>query len=337
MKKVLITAYYELKESILLASEALKNTGLDVISFPLYKYYADINDKDDNYVNIFNNFINKEKPDVILWWYFSIPTNDLEKIVTEHKKIKQFMFNWDEPYNWALCDIKNKAKFFDCVFITAAEKINNYIQNGTKKAIVLYPGYDTKVHHIIIDDNDDIKKKYTCDISICCTNLYEDLDKFPDQYIVRKNLVDDLYDNQEKYDYIFHIYGPKKFEKMYPNSYKGFINYYDTNYLFNYSKINICTHVQQGANKYLNERVNMILGSGGLLAVDKVNGIDKIFDVQKECVILTQNNYIEQLVEILKNYDGYYLTRFNGKQKSLEYTWDKWASIIYAELELFKQ
>ena len=41
----------------------------------------------------------------------------------------------------------------------------------------------------------------------------------------------------------------------------------------------------------MNERVILILGSGGLLLVDKVDGIDEILVPNKECVILDKDNF----------------------------------------------
>jgi len=326
--KILITSYYELRESLLCASKSLQKLGINVISYPLYKNYFDHNEKLSNCCEHFVEFIQSEKPDVILWWYINILSEDMDYIVRHNPLVKNIFFNWDEPYNWEPWDIKNKAKFFDCVFVCCEETLTNYLENGSKNAVYCLPGYDPKVHNIIVDENDNDMQKYSCDISFCCTNLYEG---FENQYVPRKELVDTIYNNQEKYDYTFHLYGPESFREKYPKSYKGYINYFDTPKLFNYSKINLCTHVQCHKNKYLNERTILVLGSGGLLFVDDVKGIDEVLDIDKECVVIDKDNYLEQIVDILKNYDEYCMRRYDGHVKSKEYTWDKWAKLIYDE------
>jgi len=335
--KILFTCYYELKDALRLASKYLSNFNHDVLGFPLFRYYADINDKTPEYTQLMIDCINENSIDVILWWYFSIPTSDMEIIVKACPSVKNIMFNWDEPYNWKDCDIQNKSKFFDAVFVTCAEKLNDYVKYGTKEAFLQFPGYDSSVHNIIInDDDDDIVKKYTCDISICCTNLYDNDRLYPNQYIKRKELVDKIYECRKKYGYSFKIFGPEKFRDIYPESYAGFVNYQDTNKVYNYSKINICTHVQYNTYKYLNERTINILGSGGLLLVDKVDGIDEILTPNVECLILDKNNYIEQIVQILSNYDDYLMIRHNANAKSKLYTWEKWASNINEYLKSLK-
>jgi len=148
----------------------------------------------------------------------------------------------------------------------------------------------------------------------------------PDQYINRKTLIDTIYQNMEKLNIKFHIYGPTKFKNMYPKAYKKFVNYYDLNKVFNYSKINICTHVNNKYSMYINERVSLILGSSGLLYVDNIK--DLFVQNNKECIIIDQKDYLNQITQILQNYDDMYLIRYNGHQKSKSLTWSKWSDII---------
>lgn len=312
--KILITSYYELKDSLLAAAKALEKLGNIVINYPLYQYAYDKHDKIDNYINHMEEFVLMNNPDVILWWFFNIPESFMERIY--NTKIINILFNWDEPYNWTCNNIKDKAKFFDIVFVCSEEKLDEYIKYGTKFAYLLYPGYEPDLFFPC--DN-----FYNCDISICCTNLYED---YPNQYINRKKLIDDIYTNQDKYNYIFHIYGPQKFELLYPKSYKGYAKYDDANMIYNCSRINLCTHVQQNAKKYLNERVINILGSGGLLLVDKTTEIESV--LSDGCIYLQKDNYIEQIVSILENYKKYDIVKSKGYELSKQFTWDKWANFI---------
>lgn len=321
--KILITSYYELRESLLLAAKSLEKHGNTVISYPLYQKYNDKHSKIENYKDDFIKYIQDNNPDVILWWYIGIPTDSFGDIVRNTNKINIF-FNWDEPHNHSSCDLKNKAQYFDIVFVTCKETLSFYLENGTTKAICLYPGFSPEVHQPLLDKHVD----YECDISICCTNLYDNLNVFPNQYIVRKELVDTIYKNQKDHGYKFHIYGPEGFKRLYPESYKGFVRYNDTTKVFNYSKINICTHTMCDKGGYLNERVFLILGSGGLLFIDDIKDIDDTLQDGYNCVKINKERYIEQICDILKNYNNYIKIRKNGYIDSKKYTWDKWAENI---------
>ena len=327
--KILITTYYGLKESLLCASRSLNKVGFECYEYPLFRYYADKYDKLDNYVDHFMGYIREVNPDSILWWFIAIKTSDIERIKQDNLSIKHIFFNWDEPFNWGHCDLENKSKFLDRAYLCSSEMFDNYRKSGCE-CYLLYPGYDPSIHYYILNNNLLDQEKYSCDISIVCTNLYSDPVKYPDQYICRKKLVDDIYNNQEKYNYKFFIYGPDLFKELYPKSYRGYINYEDTNKVFNYSKINICTHVHNDKDKYLNERTWMILGSGGLLYIDKIKGINesKILEDNIDCIIIDKNNYVEQVKNILDKYDDYYKIRHNGYVKSQSYTWDRWAEYI---------
>jgi hypothetical protein len=252
----------------------------------------------------------------------------MEKIVNcIDTNIINIYFNWDEPFNWDSCELYNKAKLLDAVFICCEETLPKYIEHGTKESYYCLPGYDKNIHTPLFFD-DSNEENYKCDISICCTNLYEDPILHKDQYVQRKELIDTIYNNQNKYGYTFFIYGGESLKNLYPQSYKGFVSYNNTNYVFNYSKINICTHVQCNKNMYLNERCILIAGSGGLLFIDPVKGIDNIFQNNINCVHIDKDNYINQIVNILNNYDKYYTIRHNIHKTSKDFTWDKWAEII---------
>ena len=321
--KLLITSYYGLRESLLSAANSLRKNGINVIDFPLLKIYrsSDILNKKLE----FDNFIKKECPDMILWWYINIPFDDFKYIIENNKHIKNFYFNWDDPHNWNPTKLYKKCQFIDCSFVCCEQSLPKYLEFGSKQVVYSLPGYDSKIHNIIVYDNNN-------DISFCCTNLYVDNEIYPNQYINRKELIDNIYINQKKYNFTFYIYGPEFLKALYPESYKGYIKYEETNKVFNYSKINLCVHVQSNAYKYLNERTILILGSGGLLYIDKVDGIETILESNINCVIIDKNNYLMQIRNILDNYDKYYAIRHNGHIKSKEFTWDKWALNVASQI-----
>lgn len=321
--KLCVVSYYGPMESIELGENALKKY-FEVYDFPLFKYMFDQYDKVDNYVDIFMEFIMDNKIDIVLWWFMNIDTEKFIEI-KQKTKVKYAIFNWDEPYNWKICDMVKKMKYIDTAFVTCKETLPLYIKNGTGNAYCLYPAFDKEINYVI--DHEKIDETiYECDISFCCTNLYENNRLYPNQFINRFRLVYNIYCNQQKYGYIFHIYGPKFLGELFPLSYKGFIKYDKLNNLFNYSRINLCTHVLCNKEGYVNERVILVGGSGGLLLCDEVKGMNKIFS---DIVVLKQTGYIEQIVDILKNYEQYNEMKNKFHMLCLEkYTYEVWAKFI---------
>ena len=323
MKKITIICYYELKDALASAGQALEDLGYQINSYPLFQTIHDVNDKMENYFEKFDDFLTRTKPDIILWWYFYILVNDLRKIKGKHPDIYHIFFNWDDPYSWAGdSHLPEKCQFLDLAVITCKETLDCYTKNGAKKAIFCPPGYDPKINFRQSVDN-----KYKCDLSFCCTNLYQDKKHFPDQVINRKKLIDELVKDSE---INFHLYGPDFLSKIYPNHYKGLVVYKDLNKLFNSSKINLCTHVVSNKDGYINERTVLVLGSGGLLLVDQVKGLDDI--IPTDCFIfLDTENYVTQIKKILNSdYDSVRINAENFARDNL--TWKHWAKKIHFEI-----
>lgn len=325
---ICMISYYGLRDSLLCAAKSLEDMGYNVFDFPLFKYIYDIHDKIDNYIFLLKQFIIDNNIEIVLWWFVNISTDEFIDI-KKSTGVKYILFNWDEPYNWELCDLKNKSKYFDAVFVTCQETCSRYLENGTRYSHYLLPGFSPKIHNIRQSNKTD-SEKYSCDISFCCTNLYSDEKSYPDQYINRKNIVDKIYAAALEKKFVFHIYGPDFLKELYPESYRGYCSYMDSQLVFNNSKINLCTHVVSNKSGYINERVILIGGSGGLLLVDPVKDIDKIFEINNEIIILDRDDTINQIVNILQNYDSYSQVRINFHKKCLEkYSYYEWAKNIH--------
>jgi hypothetical protein len=332
MNKLCVVSYYGPIDTIGLAEKMLENSNTTIFDFPLFKYMHDTYEKIDNYVDVFIKFIQDNDINIVLWWFINIPTSQFAYI-KEISNVKYLFFNWDDPYNWPHCDIINKMPYMDAAFVTCYESLATYLENGCKIAECLYPGYDPKNYFMITEINTEIINRYSCDISICCTNLYDDDNLYPNQYIKRKQLLIDIYNGQFTHNYKFYIYGPESFRELFPLSYRGFAKYDDHNYIFNYSKINLCTHVINNKKGYLNERVILIGGSGGLLLMDNINGINEIFDINKEILILDKHYYVEQIASIIDNYEKYIDIRKNLNIKCMKnYTYECWAKSILSSI-----
>jgi len=327
MQKILIICYYGFSEPLDTVKNELNKLGYDVIGFPLLEQY-NLDEQKTSYYRILDKYIKENNPQYILWWCFNIYPTHLKYITSNNPQVKNYLFNWDDPYCWYDPNYEHKIRSIERAFITSEAKFEQYQDLGCKP-VLTYPGYNKIIHFPIKEHDLDDIDYYHCDISICCTNLYSNKDVYPDQIINRFDLVNDIYNNMDKYGYKFHIYGPEFLQNLYPRAYKKELCYIDTNKVFNYSKINICTHVTNGKS-YLNERVILILASGGLLFVDPVDGINSFFNDKKDeyCVTIDKNNYLTQIKSILDNYQNYKSIKTSGHNFVSDKDWFNQMQII---------
>lgn len=310
------------------------------------------------------------KPKYMLWWNIDLSAVTMTDIHNYNPRTKHLYFNWDEPYNFEMVKAARKSRLLTSAFVTCDETTVKYTENGALSAYCVYPGFDPCTHypywlkyyvwmHVMsVDDydhgimNDTYKmrklitrdmnamvefinedfnvREFQYDISFICTNLYEDELIYPDQIVNRKYLVETIYENQSKYNYKLGIYGPERFRDGFPDSYSCFIRYHNTNDAFNLSKINMCTHVIGNKKGYLNERIFLIMASGGLLFVDPIES-DVLINGYN-CVFIDQNRVIKQIKSILINYNRYTQIKVNAYLTAQKYCWDNWGLTIHEKL-----
>ena len=153
--KLLLVTYYGEKDSLIHAANSLRKINYEVISYPLFQYSMDQYSKIDNYIDHFDEFINENNPNIILWWYLPSP-ECIKFIYDTHINRLHIMFNWDDPFVWdilANSNIDKKAPYFDVAFISCEHSIKNYLEKGTPEAYCLYPGYETKLNFVSITTN----------------------------------------------------------------------------------------------------------------------------------------------------------------------------------------
>ena len=318
IEKIMLITYYGITECFIDIKKGLENLGYDVIDFPLLKH---LNTSDVlSTIKFLVKNIKSVLPKYVLWWCI----NNIDE--TTFKKIKSLTdtehiyYNWDDPYNWKN-NIENIASYFDKAFLCSND-LQKYKDKGTKTVSTLYTGYSKYVHYPIPN------VRYEYDVSFVCSNLYEDDTLYPNQYINRKQLIDTIYDKQDVFT--FSLFGKEEFKTMYEKSYKKYLRYEETNEIFNKSKINLCTHVVGNVDGYLNERVFLIMASGGLLLVDPVKN-DILIDGYN-CIYIDKNNIVRQIKNILKNYSTYETIKNNGIKTVEKYTWTDWANRLGEKL-----
>ena len=333
MPKLLIVSYFNLRESLLCAANALQDKGYEISSYPLLERKTSM---PDQWPSDFAQIISEERPDIILWWYIGVPYEQLASAISAANasgKIMQILYNWDDPYVWTQStnEMDRKASLFDIAFVSCEQTLERYKSHGTAHAVYLLPGFDLGLHYYT--PREDVPEKYRSDVSICCTNLYTDDSMYPDQlHPTRYEIVRALY---EKYKYSppeieFAIYGPENLQNLFPKCYRGEVSYPETRLVFAGSRINICTHVVGNQEGYMSERVPLILGSGGLLWMDQVPQT-LITDEHATFIEKSRDNIVQQVKRLLDS-DLVKLRKSGFRMASQNLTWRHWAEKVHSEI-----
>lgn len=323
MIKILIVGFYELKEQHLRISNVLKDIGFEVVAYPLFKNLLDTNCKVDDIHEDFDLFIKKNKPQIVLWFFMPDDVEIYTNIKSKNKNVKFVLFNEDHPMNYNL-KMLDKCSIFDLIYLPCYEHIDHFKNLGSE--VYFTPVcYDKEMFYPI--DKKDLStndiKKFTCDVSLICFNLLLD-PYFRHQYIPRKELIDEIATYCKKNNKVFKIFGNPDLVNYYPDEYHGEIFYHDKTKLYNLSKINIVTHEVSNSKMYITSDVMKIMGSKGLLLVDKVKGADMIVGHKQNCIVMDQQKYIKQIDTILNNYNKIKKIKEEGYKCSQTYTWEKW-------------
>ena len=340
-KNLLIIGYCSLDDGFLYASEALKKMNYSIFFFPYFSYILDNDESRDNKLI---DFIINNRIQICLWWNNSIKYENFKIIFDKlPNNINNYFFNWDpflynyEKYNSLIWkDIINNKKIcyplMKHVFSCFETEINIFKMNNISYAP---PGFDKNISKYIYDKN------FECDISIVCTNFYNNISEFPNDAtnITRYEIVNKLYENRSTIN--FHIYGPENFKNIFPDCYKGFIKYKDCNKVFSNSKINLSIHPiinelnnTNSKEEYLSERVPQILGCKGLLITNSLFS-DKLIADNDYIFIDNTIEWYKKIIYIINNSNEFNNIRENGYKKALQYyTWDNWAQILHTKIQI---
>ena len=239
MSKLLIVSYFNLRESLLCAANRLQDKGYIISHYPLLEKKMVM---PDTWPSDFAQIVSEERPDVILWWYIGVPYEQLASAISSANslfatKIMHLLYNWDDPYVWTQSknEMERKSSLFDIAFVSCQQTLERYKTHGTARAVYLLPGFDLGIHYYT--SREDVPKKYQSDISICCTNLYNNVAIYPDQLQpTRFEIVRALCDVA---DIDFAIYGPENLRDLFPKNYRCEVSYNETRLVFAGSRINI--------------------------------------------------------------------------------------------------
>jgi hypothetical protein len=238
--------------------------------------------------------IEKHKPEMLLWWFSKDdrPAGLINYIRAQYPWCKTVTHTQDDPW-----DVKRNPHFsaeFEYAVTCCKESLAVYDKNGIK-AIVLYPPPATTLHQVARPAPFE-----ACDFSVTILSIYSrtggdataylkspnPVDRithtipFPQQRILRQEMIAALRDLGK-----MNIYGGLgfgSFEGLPRSSYRGFRTYYELPGVYAAAKININHHNSPRSHGYLNQRDTAITGSGEFMLTDYVEGLEEIFDIDKE-------------------------------------------------------
>lgn len=341
MRKLLIICYYELKDYLLSIAETfIKKYKWVVVHYPLYMYCYDRFSKIDNYDDHLSEYMTKEKPDLVLWWFNDVPLQLFHRIKNENPNTFFTIYNYSDPLSFNKTYIE-RCSIFDQVITVCQQSMPLYKVHSKTKYVDFFPmGYDKNIfrQHTIKEIND-FDSKYKCDISLVCDSMYLDQ---KDQEIDRKSLIERLNKFCTDNKLSFNIYGPDMIQPYAGRNYKGDLKYVDSPANILLSKINIITHPDNRKKLGLcNMNLFPIIACGGIVLMDDINGSELFFNNKHRTVnIFNKNNLESRIREILNRYEmtpeNILQQRLNAINYAKGYSWDDFAEKIYMRYILDK-
>ena len=177
MKKILIISYYELKDYLLQIADIFRDEYMwNVVYYPLYMYCYDKYSKLENYEEHFMQFINNEKPDVILWWFTDVQLSLFRNVRINNPSIFMIIYNYNDPMNMISRTFIDKCKFFDLIMTPCQGNMCIYKIHTKAKYIEHVPYcYDKSIYRIPTKEElYEYNYVKIPDIVMCCDSLFID-------------------------------------------------------------------------------------------------------------------------------------------------------------------
>jgi len=305
--KVLLVGGYNLADCLGTIGRAIQYMGHELIYIPARRI--------GNLDKVGSEILEKiEGIDVLLYW------NDRELPVDIIKEVsKKYLTIY-----WTVDDLSiwGDLSRLDCfeVVITCCEQCKEMIESKGKKAYVMYPAIDVDYHYFCY------REDFVSNVSLVMTHCYTK-SEFPTILFDRSELVKRLYKDIGNI-MLWGRWGGRGWGNIkgcdgLEYCYKGFRKFEMLAPVFSSAKINVSTHVVTNHKGYLNHRNFEVMGCRGFLMVDKVAGIENIFEDKKYCVFYESlDDLIEKAKWYLTNdrerfriaYEGnvYAVSRFNA-------------------------
>jgi hypothetical protein len=323
-KNILIVGFYELKEHLQHICELFEGYGYSVHNYPLFKFAYDMNERIENYCDHMGEYIGKENIDVVIWWFLDVPVSVFRSIKRGYPSIYYILFNIDDPINFN-SELTEKAKIFNLVITPCKSNVSRYkLFSGVKDVIYLPHSYDGELFYKM----DNIE--YISDISMVMYEVFEH-QRYNNAYISTHKMILNLIHYCLNSNKKLRLYGSFLLRELYGSYYEGDIDYLDQNSIFNRSKINIVLRHDKALNSYIKPIEVKILASGGLLCIDRFDGMDIMYKDKYNCIVLDRKDYIHQIDSILADYK-FDDIKSNACESVSDFTWSKWVLEVHKKI-----
>jgi hypothetical protein len=323
-KKICMVSYYGSHVEPIASAVRYLNESTQVTvnaDFPMLKWRGDANDKRKDYLDLAVDVFSQS--DIVLFWYHSLTAIEMKYLRSKVPASTVFaLFTWDDPYDWQSPFLNTKVteKFYSIVFTCCKESLADY--SAPLKRFLL-PGFQLDVAEKTIAEHAG-PDRFVCDVCMLCTNLYSDAQLYPNQQIVRKELIDAIYADKSL---VFHIYGPESLRALYPDAYKGFIGLETTFTVMRTARVCLSTHVVSLPKNisYSNERTIIAMGTGALLITDLVPPGSCALQLGDSILKALEN--IKAAVRLPYEQSEPLRTQLHQFAKE-NYTWQHWAKTV---------
>jgi hypothetical protein len=267
MLKLLFIIFYEPKNYLNHIKKQFEKRGIEVDTYPLFRYAYDSNDKIADYKHHLNKHIQESSPDIIFWWFIDVPTDVFQFVSEQNPKCFFVIYNSDDPFNLSK-DLFDVCKNFDLIITPSQPSLSKYRRLSHSQNVIYFPfGADPETF-IPLDNTEEDNAKYQCDISLYSHNFYINKEIYPNQAFYLPNLIKEIDCWSKEKGYTFRLYGTPVIKEYFPNLYHGDLPYHEINSLYNCSRINLSFHGDCSAGPALNQHDIAIMASGGLLVSD---------------------------------------------------------------------
>jgi len=283
--KVLIFGGNKASDTLGVIVRGFQRAGLEVEHIPTRKQaQKNPGNADDNkpWIEVARKKLDHNEYEFAFYW--NPKYRDYKQGVFEdfRKKygLRSVYYTIDDPY---VLDndlvIQNIFPEFDAVVTCCEDSRQRYEKEFKIPALLLHPPCDEAVHY---------GATYYADMNVdflfAGTNCYTK-QRYPDILAERREIIRLAakhgtlalygYDDARDSGWTHPSGGAPELARHY----KGFLSYEKLSDRYKSAKISLNSHVRPDGYKYLNQRVFEILGSGGFMLCDHVNGIEEIFKI----------------------------------------------------------
>lgn len=267
--KILVFGMINYSQGVKITFDAFKRLGHEIRHVPYRKLCKTIGE-DSAFVEACNHII-EFNPDV-LWLFNNSGSLNKDRVkfwLNMRPQMRTVWYSFDDPLYSRTVDADSPVSLCDIAFTCSLESTSHYLASGIEEAYYMPPAMDTNEHTPLQDY--EINSQYESEVSFTIHGLYRE-DKFPDQVVPRKGLVEAFIDSELDVA----VFGSDREPIKSLKGFRGLIPFNEIRKSMA-SLIHINSHVVGDGVYYMNYRTAMITGCGGFMLCDRANRINEIY------------------------------------------------------------